>query len=576
MLQKLLPLMFVATANAGGEWLNNGIETNETFVPYPPEIQLLFDDEVQSYANGAKIPVLRAFTAFPETVHNKMVWPLLKGLVRRMYPLLGPHAVFYMEDGLSFECRTDDGQMFNSDYCRDHCIRQGRYCVPEDSTEDSFQSHTGRDILQEILRRLCLVQHYHAKEMTVYDYMEKFHRKYCLDKSDITECSLDAMKEVGAHYSALQDCLQEDVIDEDLPSEVLDRNLVYLLDKNIDVLPQIELNEKPILIDEEWPFDSQSLLRHFCSAFDTLPLVCQFCLPCEDVRTCLWKLTCDGAPPVFEVTQTTLVASSSPSFAESSTKTPSTAEPTSLVSTTDAPTSVGPATDVPTQVSEAKPFNTDQAASNGGGLAGLAILFILLVVVVVTCPATYWTYRHFRSKKLVKEILATLPTEKDESEEDYNQGIVYSNQGIVYKEYAIDYNPRYWRGKSCRNIKTSKLALFVDQGIGIVETSQTSFPTGAGASSGSRSCKKNDDRRDEDDTVTNKAFSKDDDVDVFVDEHLNSDSPSKGNHLGDEHRTESKRNSCPLAAGRQVTFSGDLPHQFRRDMQDANWTELMC
>lgn len=108
-------------------------EQDENFAAYPSTVQDKFDRDAAMLRDSSSLPVVRVFQAFPEKSPDKRVWPLFKSMTRRLYPLFGPQATFYMVDGETFGCResTDNKTQYiavDSEHCRQHCIRAGRYC----------------------------------------------------------------------------------------------------------------------------------------------------------------------------------------------------------------------------------------------------------------------------------------------------------------------------------------------------------------------------------------------------------------------------------------------------------------
>ncbi|CAB9528820.1 expressed unknown protein [Seminavis robusta] len=489
-------LMLASSASAGGEWLNNGVETEETFVEYPPEIQTLAAKEIQLYTGtfngttntGASFPVVRAFTRFPETVHNKM--------------------------------------------------------------------------------------------MKVYDYMELFHRKHCLREKNISLCSLETMQDVGAHHSSLKECLQEDKVDEDVASKVLDRHLQHLKGKKLEDFPLVEVNGQAFSVDEQWPFNSHSLLAHFCDAFDDPPLACQHCLACEDSRTCLWKLACDGTP-LFQ--DGTSALASTPTL-----------EPNKTAMITVKPTGASTAAVL-------KDNQTVSAAdmNRGTGLDGLGIFTISIVLLAVTCPVLLLTYRHLRTKQLMDEILASLSSEDNKLEDVFMD----KTSDCEYEAKSTNH-----LGESCRRKKPDMCAVAIGQAIDCIE-----------GYIGPTSPTMRDTFEDEDELVEiveEELMSVEED-DILVEDLLDDESASALDYgQGSLHRAESnlggydnekpstdgpQAESVQAAGGSHQTKSNGVMHpyrreskrsmelqqrvtaqqegfpaQFRKDREDVIWTELMC
>ena len=413
---QLIQVMFVAAAalvgadSTGTGWSEE--ERAESFTSYPETIQRLVDNETAFLENSSSLPVLRVFTAFPETPRNgeQRVWPLLKGITRRLHPLLGPHATFYMVNGLTYGCRETVGNNTNhtaidTEHCRLHCIRAGRYCAPQ-ATSELPQNRHGRDILKEIMRRICFIQHYHTKGSPVsfYDYVETFERNDCFSSPKVSKCAIDAMKEVGAHHSSLEECLQEDLIDDDIASEVVETNLRHLQQKTLLEMPQIEIDGKAILDDSSkgdrrQDFDSSTIFQAYCSAFangssQMEPLACRICLPCQDVRTCLWKLTCDGEPLMFE-------DGNDGGDNDTAVAHPPVGDNTNL--------------DNSNTNADNNPQSNSNENGGGSGAEGFIVFVVVLAVVVVVCSSAFFLYRDYRTKKLMNDIDKTITISREDS-----------------------------------------------------------------------------------------------------------------------------------------------------------------
>ena len=272
--------------------------------------------------------------------------------------------------------------------------------VPQKSSELP-PGRNGHDILKEINRRLCFVEHYHTKgspSVSFYDYVETFDEHNCFSNDTVTKCSVDAMKEVGAHHSKLQHCLQEDSVDEDIASGVMEKNLRHLEQKTLQEMPQIEIDGSPILEDNSdnnrKPFDSKTVFQAYCDAYhasDRLKdlVACNICLPCQDVRTCLWELKCDGK---------------------------------SLYEESDVIVTQPPGT----ENSNSSTANKDKSQSNTinnndkGGRSGPNITFVIMacfVIALAACPAAFYLLRDIRNRKLMSEIDKTLTFADDSNHE---------------------------------------------------------------------------------------------------------------------------------------------------------------
>lgn len=261
--------------------------------------------------------------------------------------------------------------------------------VPHKSS-DLPTGRNGHGALKEIMRRLCFVEKYHTKgwpSVSFYHYVEIFDRNKCFSNDTVTRCSMDAMIEVGAHHSKLEDCLQEDLIDEDIASDVMEKNLRHLGQKTLQEMPQIHIDGEPILEDDDngdrKHFDAKTVFQSYCDAFhasDRLKdlLACEICLPCKDVRTCLWNLTCDGEAIYKESAATLPPAATNEEKKDSSTSN-----------------------------SNNSNSNNDSSPSSSGPNVAIVIL-LCLVIAAGVCVGAYYVFRDIRTRQRMSEIDKTL------------------------------------------------------------------------------------------------------------------------------------------------------------------------
>ena len=277
-------------------------ETPETYVAYPTEMQKEVDQQANNFvAESYPLPVFHAYQAFPETGHIRL-WSLLKSINTRLHPILWPHVHYYVDDGYEFGCRsydeeTDTDSPISTGHCHRHCLNQGRYCAPQ-TEEDLPEGREGHDVLREIVRRLCMDEIYHAKDPRFIAYLEEFDTQDCFAQEHVRACSIDALESVGMKFSELVSCLEESSYDLDVPHTVLERNMRHLDEPlegeyYITDLPLVTIDETQIWRDD---LSVNSIFHGYCKAFpaESAPMACEMCAGCQDVRTCLWTLTCDG------------------------------------------------------------------------------------------------------------------------------------------------------------------------------------------------------------------------------------------------------------------------------------------
>jgi hypothetical protein len=412
-----LVLLHVPLAHAfGSPWWTN--ETSATYVAWPQEVIGIVEEEKLTYQadDFPGLPLIRVFQAFPE--FEPRVWPLVKGMTRRLFPLLWPRVHYFVEDGYEFGCRAylDDDSTTEpvvSAHCERHCIHQGRYCAPQ-KFEIDIDGPQGHDELKEITRRLCLETIYHAKDQRVIDYLEAFDNDNCWAQDNIRNCSIAAMHNVGAHWVDIQECVQEKDWTNDVPHPILDRNLKHILEPHnftLADMPVITINGEPVPDGVDGMLDSNIIFSTFCQAFPEhyeRPFACDVCEGCGDTRTCMWTLACDGVP--FDVTvyfdDGRLDPASPATSAPSKTKPPKTKTDAPVVQTTVVDAS---SEETWTSVNEAMDTandNNDNDESSSGGGSGWVSFFTVLVIAACVCPLGWWAYKERRTQHLLAEIRA--------------------------------------------------------------------------------------------------------------------------------------------------------------------------
>lgn len=298
---------------------NSNSETNDTWQEFPPELQdrlemeqdaLIFDHYAPNGHRDRKVH-MTVYQVFPESTTktpSQRVWPLLQGMLRRMKGILAPHVVYYLQSGDDFGCRGVD-----SDHCQRHCSNQGRYCAHHPQ-EDVYKGRLGRDVVLEVMRRLCLVDAISSYDARFTAYLQEFERYECFvvqakesygfqaygfqavpatnDGRDVISCSLKAMASVGVNvqedgYEDLRQCMQivpdgdhnstaTTILDLDQEHPLIERNLQAIERQSWnrysqDDMPQIEVDQRPIMPEDyDWSireWSSKLIFQHYCDAF---------------------------------------------------------------------------------------------------------------------------------------------------------------------------------------------------------------------------------------------------------------------------------------------------------------------
>jgi len=248
----------------------------------------------------------QVFTIFPEP--EQRIWPLIKGMAIRNHldpKILWARPYYLIADGVEAGCRElgADGVTsypVESALCRDHCTHSGRYCHP-DLPSSLPGTVTGKSLVLEALRRLCIDQAYHATDYKFFRYLEDFERAGCLYKGDVTMCSIEVIDQIDwLEYSDLESCVGSlNEIDSDVPNKKLDEQLEAFNQLNIDPatdIPSLFLGG----VHYQGELTTKAIFTEYCDMFiradKTLPVSCDICRDCDDVRRCLWFLECDGKP----------------------------------------------------------------------------------------------------------------------------------------------------------------------------------------------------------------------------------------------------------------------------------------
>jgi len=159
-----------------------------------------------------------------------------------------------------------------SSECKSQCIRQGRYCTP-DPDGDLAKGYSGRDIVQENLRQLCVFRLANdtGKPWLWWDYITRFGAECSMHDNKYNEqCAEKIFSEIDGEkwssMSALRHCMGN--IDDDKPSPILDGEMVGQRgdDKEgeVYILPTIRINEGQY----RGKLSYTEVLRALCAGFN--------------------------------------------------------------------------------------------------------------------------------------------------------------------------------------------------------------------------------------------------------------------------------------------------------------------
>jgi len=182
----------------------------------------------------------------------------------------------YIYDGHHLRCNGNADDAKHSP-CYDMCTNNGRYC--------SYNHHggTGKDIVAESLRRICLLKHYTMEDFWLY-----IHRVHDLCGETGTtphdkKCFDEALKHAHISEHVIQNCT-------DNSGGTVGNETNNLLDEalknstHIIQTPTIHINGLPY----RGPLSSRSVFESFCMGFQTgkAPHVCSICAFCGDPVAC--------------------------------------------------------------------------------------------------------------------------------------------------------------------------------------------------------------------------------------------------------------------------------------------------
>ena len=151
-----------------------------------------------------------------------------------------------------------------------NCISKGRYCSPD---PDGNGAGTGRDIVMEDLRQICIYKHF---QKDWWDYMILFDEN-CFKPQVEKDCSKDMMKKINIDHNAIKKCVDD---------SFMNKNYNYLTDDNSILKQEREIIERngvlfwPSISINNMPFrgnlESNGIFEAICTSFDKdhTPEVC--------------------------------------------------------------------------------------------------------------------------------------------------------------------------------------------------------------------------------------------------------------------------------------------------------------
>lgn len=153
----------------------------------------------------------------------------------------------------------------NDGYIEDHpdCVSGGRYCSP-DPDEDGVL--TGRDVMFEDLRQLCIYKLYSKNDYKQWFHYQKEYYLSCGLEAFSTTCSRKLMNKIGVSFTEVQTCVDNSfegknpALDD---NSILRNQMDAWLDVNIPYYPSIVINEQIYRGDLE----AKSVMDAMCSGY---------------------------------------------------------------------------------------------------------------------------------------------------------------------------------------------------------------------------------------------------------------------------------------------------------------------
>ena len=211
------------------------------------------------------------------------------------------HTVFtphiFISDGVDGNCHGDDGQS----RCTNSCTNAGRYCAVLE-----HNSATGTEVATEALRLLC-VWNLYGQDNGVgrewWDYVKIFNELCDPGHSSSTgglsfsdeKCVAKAMDQARVDKDKVDNCMEvSGGTKEDKPNTLLTKELNDQRSTTIHRLPSLSVNHV-VVIEDNFSFRFDTAFKAICDGFPTGsdPPVCQECVSCSDIKTCVDHLHCE-------------------------------------------------------------------------------------------------------------------------------------------------------------------------------------------------------------------------------------------------------------------------------------------
>lgn len=206
---------------------------------------------------------------------------IAKALMGRAY--FTPH--FYIYDGLKSGCNGVHGE----NLCHNLCTNHGRYCAT-DPDNDLDHGISGADVVTESLRRLCIWNHYGAKDgvgEVFWDYITEFMARCSIsDYFASDDCIRDAYKHAGVDGPVVDRCMSNSGgLENDSSNSFLDVELSTKVQRGVVIVPTTYVNNAPL----RGALTTSIVFKALCAGFadGTTPEICSQCSACSEPVSCI-------------------------------------------------------------------------------------------------------------------------------------------------------------------------------------------------------------------------------------------------------------------------------------------------
>jgi hypothetical protein len=164
-----------------------------------------------------------------------------------------------------------------------------------------------RKLVEETLRRLCIESLNNDIDFQRFQYLDAWEQLQCYTTKNLTACANQALQQITeTDRDMVDECI---LLSGEMGSDVMNMELQLEVDRQeqesltLSDVPMLHIQGRPFM----GPWTVESIFHAVCTAFlsssqqpqqtpKRLPIACEFCIACHDVRHCLWYLECDGKP----------------------------------------------------------------------------------------------------------------------------------------------------------------------------------------------------------------------------------------------------------------------------------------